>query len=298
MNYDPNLHPSLERGCIGEAVARLQKLLIDHGYPLSIDGDFGPGTSRVVTEFQSDRGIMPTSIVDEETWEALLGESSSAPPTDSTSGGSALDQRVYEALVELQVPEKSAALWFKALSNACLRYNINTVNQLSGFLANVVHEAGHFKSIPAENLNYSAQALMKNWPTRFSASLANQVGRTAGKPADQKAIAIIAYGGRMGNASSPSTDGWDYRGRGPIQLTGRSNYTAFAEDSGYDVVNDPELVLKPEVGSDAAGWFWKVNNCAKPANAGDLRSLRKIINGGTFGLEEITEMFHRIKPIF
>jgi putative chitinase len=298
MNYSPDIHHDLERGFISKSVVILQEALNEHGFYLSVDGDFGPGTHRAVSEFQANSGLMPTGKVDRETWCALLSSREDEHCHESEDPEDELTSRIYESLISVQVSGSDASRWSPPLSKACSEYSINTVNRLSGFVANVVHESGHLKGVLVENLNYSYQSLMKNWPTRFDHAKANACGRTQMHPADQRMIANIAYGGRMGNAAFPSNDGWEFRGRGPFQLTGRDNYSAFSSDSGIDVVSDPELVLQPEVGSMTAGWYWSRARCSNYADRADWRGLRKSINGGVFGLEEVHSLIERISPTF
>lgn len=275
--------PYLQVGDRGDQVARLQTILVSHGLKLSVDGDFGPGTERTLKKFQEQTGLLQTGVTDEDTWDALLKSYQLPPPRNPETP---LESRIYSLLVECGCSSRDAAAWAPHLSVATEDSRIVQKNDLAAFLATVVHESNHLNGVLVESLNYSSQALMKNWPTRFPSDLADRYGRNLNHPADQKMIAILAYGGRMGNAQAPSTDGWDYRGRGPIQLTGKDNYARFAKASGIDVVGDPELVLIPKVGARSSTWFWVENNCRAPASKADWRGVRKIVNGGVFGLEE------------
>ena len=130
----------------------------------------------------------------------------------------------------------------------------------------------------AENLNYSADRLQAVWPNRFDAALAAQVAR---KP---EQIANIAYGGRMGN-TLPG-DGWKYRGRGLIQLTGANNYRAAGVALGLGLVNHPELVEQPETATLVAGWFWQSNGLNELADSGRFANITRTINGGLTGQAE------------
>ena len=298
MAYDPSLHPNIQFGTVGNPVARLQKLLNDAGYPLSIDGDFGPGTRRSVLAFQSSRGLAPDGEVGPKTWSALLDAASVSQPELVPGQRSQLEQRIFDTLVDSSVSTEKAESWCTHLATTCFSNSINTVNRLSAFTATLIHETGGFSGSLSENLNYSSVALRQLWPTRFDGTKANMYGRGPGKPADQRMIAMIAYGGRMGNALPPSTDGWDFRGRGPIQLTGRDAYAAFQSSSNFGVLDDPELLLVPEVGAASAGWFWARNKCNPPADSWNLRAVRKIVNGGSIGLDHFVELAEKCKRNF
>jgi putative chitinase len=298
MSYDPSLHPTIQFGTVGNPVARLQKLLNDVGYPLSIDGDFGPGTKRSVIAFQSSHGLVVDGEVGPNTWTALLRAASAGPAEPVPVQRSQLEQRIFDTLADNSVSTEKSEAWCAPLAEVCFSNSINTVNRLSAFIATTLTETGAFSGSLSENLNYSASALMKIWPTRFDGTKANMYGRGLGKPADQRMIAIIAYGGRMGNSPAPSTDGWDFRGRGPIQLTGRDAYAAFQSSSNFKVLEDPELLLVPSVGAASAGWFWTRNKCNVPADSWNLRAVRKIVNGGSIGLDHFVELAEKCKRNF
>lgn len=120
---------------------------------------------------------------------------------------------------------------------------------------------------------------MAVWPSRFKTlPEARQCER------NPQALAERVYGGRMGNASPG--DGWKYRGRGLKQLTGKTNYMAYAKAAGIDCVSNPDLLLQPEHAADSAAWFWSSNGCSALADKGDVRGLTQRINGGLNGLEE------------
>lgn len=163
------------------------------------------------------------------------------------------------------------------LSAAALKYQISTRARVAAFLAQVGHESGQLKRM-VENLNYTAQALQRTWPKRFDAALAAQV---AGKPVQ---IANIAYGKRMGN-SAPG-DGWKYRGRGLIQVTGKENYLACGEALGLDLVLYPEWLEQPEYAALSAGWYWSANGLNELADAGEFEAITRRINGGMSGQGE------------
>jgi putative chitinase len=124
------------------------------------------------------------------------------------------------------------------------RYGISKDIHIVHLMAQLSHESGEGTEM-TESLNYRPAALLAQWPSHFTPALAMAFGRTADHPADQKMIGDIAYGGRMGNAPSPSEDGFNYRGRGFIQTTGRQGYQALGVITGLDLVGSPELVNDP-----------------------------------------------------
>ena len=160
------------------------------------------------------------------------------------------------------------------------QFGITSINQKAALLGNVEHESG-FQPI-SENLNYKASTLMKLWPNRFPTMDA------ANKVASQGAegIANSIYGNRMGNTGP--TDGWDYRGRGPIQITGKSNYAAVGKVMGKNIVDDPDkLITDPEASAESALAYWRLNpKLGKAADAGNFDQVRKMINGGSIGAED------------
>ncbi len=175
--------------------------------------------------------------------------------------------------------------------NACLqRYDINTPLRAAHFLAQVAHESGGFRYVE-ENLNYSAHALKSVFGKYFKDD--TLVSNYARHP--QK-IANRVYANRMGNGSERSGDGWRYRGRGLIQLTGKSNYTQYAEARCVDVVQTPDLVAKdPTLATDVAGWYWDSRTLNRYADNDDLRAITKRINGGYHGLKDRQFYLNRAK---
>jgi putative chitinase len=169
--------------------------------------------------------------------------------------------------------------WFDALSQALPDYDIDTPQRIAAFLAQCAHESGEFRAIK-ENLNYKAESLCKVWPRYFNAGNAAQYAH------NQEAIANRAYGGRMGNGPEESGDGWKFCGRGLIQLTGRSNYQAFADSLQISIDDASEYLKTFEGCVQSACWFWEANNLNQYADNGDILTMTKRINGGTLGLED------------
>jgi putative chitinase len=140
-------------------------------------------------------------------------------------------------------------------------------------------------------LNYSAKALNTVFPKYFT-----RAGRSAEEYArNPEKIANVVYANRMGNGDIASADGWRYRGRGPIQLTGRSNYAAFGTAFGVDVLKNPDLVqTNKEIGLMAAVWFWNKNGLNELADAQDIKAMTKRINGGYNGLEDRIALYKHV----
>ena len=170
--------------------------------------------------------------------------------------------------------------WFEALSSILPEYDINTPERVACFLAQTAHESGNYTALK-ENLNYRAVTLRKVFPKYFPTdALAESY---AGNPAK---IASKVYGGRMGNGDEASGDGYKFCGRGLIQLTGKDNYTRFAESLEMDIDEAIEYLETFEGAVQSACWFWETNNLNQWADKGDIVTLTKRINGGTIGLED------------
>ncbi|MCK9576355.1 MAG: glycoside hydrolase family 19 protein [Candidatus Pacearchaeota archaeon] len=168
----------------------------------------------------------------------------------------------------------------KGLNDTLTKYEINTPLRICHFLSQVLHESGKFHFIK-ENLNYSADGLNKTFKKYFpTLESATPYAR------NQEKIANKVYASRMGNGDEKSGDGFKYKGRGFLQLTGKENYAALAKDTGVDFVNHPELLESYEYASLSAGWFWNKNKLNSIADKDDVLTLTKRINGGTIGLED------------
>ena len=170
--------------------------------------------------------------------------------------------------------------WFNALDKLLPDYEINTPQRIAAFMAQCGHESANFTALK-ENLNYKAESLMRVWPKYFP-----DMATAQHYAHNQEAIANRAYSGRMGNGDESSGDGWKFCGRGLIQLTGRSNYQAFADSLEMDIDAVPEYLGTFEGAVQSACWFWENNNLNQWADKGDMVTLTKRINGGTLGLED------------
>lgn len=170
--------------------------------------------------------------------------------------------------------------WYHALEQALPDYDINTPQRVAAFMAQCAHESGGFRALK-ENLNYKAASLRRVFPKYFPTD--ELAAAYAGK---QEMIANRVYGGRMGNGDEHSGDGYKYCGRGLIQLTGKSNYQAFADSIETPVEDIPEYLATFEGAVQSACWFWEANNLNQYADNGDILTMTKRINGGTIGLED------------
>jgi putative chitinase len=173
--------------------------------------------------------------------------------------------------------------WHHALSQLLPDYEINTPQRIAAFMAQCAHESGEFTALK-ENLNYKPATLRKLFGKYFPTDeLANEY---CAKPNKQEAIASRIYANRMGNGDEASGDGYKYCGRGLIQLTGKSNYVAFADSLQITPEEASDYLATFEGAAQSACWFWETNNLNKWADAGDILTLTKKINGGTIGLED------------
>lgn len=173
--------------------------------------------------------------------------------------------------------------WHKVLVELLPQYEINTPARIAAFIAQCAHESGNF-TVLKENLNYRAATLRKIFPKYFPTDeIAEAYASQSNK---QEAIANVVYSNRMGNGGPETGDGYRFCGRGLIQLTGRDNYTWFAESLGITVEAAAEYLETFEGAVQSACWFWETNNLNTWADAGDILTLTKKINGGTIGLQD------------
>jgi len=270
----------LKLGSEGEDVKKLQvKLGVD---PI---GKFGPKTDAAVKAWQSKNGLTADGIVGPSTWAKLMGEGIVSSPQVITepapvpsAGGLKLEKlrgHIPDAVIA-QIPDTAS------------KFNINTPLRLAHFLAQCGHESGGFK-VTSENLNYSAKGLngifKKYFPTEAAATpYARQPQKIANK----------VYANRMDNGSEASGDGFKFRGRGYIQLTGRANYTSFGKAINEDIANDPDIV-SGKYALLSAAWFWSKNGLNTLADGGAsdqvVTSITKRVNGGTIGLPDRIKHF-------
>lgn len=264
----------LKNGSKGDDVKKLQEKL-----GISADGDFGPGTETKVKEWQAANGLTADGIVGDATWAKLFGSApvASAPSVSippSSFKLAALKGHVPDAVIA-QIPDTAA------------KFNITNTLRLSHFLAQCGHESGGFKAV-SENLNYSADGLKKIFPKYFPGALNESYARQPEK------IANRVYSSRMGNGDEASGEGYKFRGRGYIQLTGKSNYSAFDKMVDDDIIANPDLVATKYPLMSAAFFFnsnglWTI--CDKGADDATVTAVTKRVNGGTIGLADRIKHF-------
>ncbi|EMB3198926.1 glycoside hydrolase family 19 protein [Salmonella enterica] len=185
-----------------------------------------------------------------------------------------------------------SARWYPHITAAMSEFGITAPLDQAMFLAQIGHESGGFTRI-VENLNYSADGLKSTFGKYFPGDTAQIYGRTAAHPANQKAIANIVYAHRMGNIEE--NDGWNYRGRGLIQITGHDNYRDCGAGLGTDLILSPQLLEKDEYAARSAAWFFASKGCLK--RSGDIKAVTKIINGGTNGLDDRKARYEKAKSV-
>jgi putative chitinase len=168
--------------------------------------------------------------------------------------------------------------WLEPLLETFEKYDISTPKRQAYFIGQCMHESGGFKQLK-ENLNYSAKGLMATWPSRFpDTDTAEKYERNPEK------IANKVYAGRMGNTEDG--DGAKYIGRGLIQLTGKENYANCGSAIGVDLVANPDLLATPKYAALSAGWFWNRKGLNALADADDIDTITKRINGGLIGIAD------------
>ena len=265
----------LKVGSKGEDVKKLQAKL-----GLGADGVFGPGTDAAVKKWQASNGLTADGIVGEGTWSKMFGDKQliTEPSKPIVSSGPLklenLKGHIPDAVIA-QIPETAQ------------KFNITNPLRLAHFLAQCGHESAGFKAIQ-ENLNYSADGLKKIFPKYFPGNLAEGYARNPEK------IASKVYGSRMGNGDETTKEGFKFRGRGYIQLTGKDNYTKFAKFIGEDTVSNPDLVATKYPLASAAFFFdsnklWAI--CDKGADDATVTAVTKRVNGGTIGLPDRIKHF-------
>ena len=268
----------LKNGSKGDDVKKLQEKL-----GVEAIGTFGPKTEAAVKAWQKANGLKDDGIVGDATWAKLFGKSAPAATVVKEdvvipSGGplniEKLKGHIPDAVL-VQIPETAA------------KFNITNNLRLAHFLSQCGHESGGFKAV-SENLNYSADGLKKIFGKYFPGNLNESYAKQPEK------IASRVYGNRMGNGDEASKEGYKFRGRGYIQLTGKANYTKFTQFIGEDCVSNPDLVATKYPLASAAFFFdsnklWAI--CDRGADDATVTSVTKRVNGGTLGLSDRIKHF-------
>ena len=268
----------LKNGSKGDDVKKLQEKL-----GVEAIGTFGPKTEAAVKAWQKANGLKDDGIVGDATWSKLFGESAPVAAVVKEdvvipSGGplnlEKLKGHIPDAVIA-QIPETAA------------KFNITNNLRLAHFLSQCGHESGGFKAV-SENLNYSADGLKKIFGKYFPGNLNESYARQPEK------IAARVYASRMGNGDEASKEGFKFRGRGYIQLTGKANYTNFTKFIGEDCIANPDLVATKYPLASAAFFFdsnklWSI--CDKGADDATVTAVTKRVNGGTIGLADRIKHF-------
>lgn len=257
----------LKNGSFGEEVKRIQaRLGVDQ------TGRFGPKTEAAVRAWQAANGFTANGIVNKAVWDKMFEpqpvQEKIELNTDKLKG------HIPDSVLA-QIPDTAA------------RFNITTNLRLAHFLAQCAHESGGFRAV-TENLNYSAQGLKTTFPKYFPGRLNESYAR------QPERIANRVYSSRMGNGNETSGEGWRFRGRGYIQLTGKSNYAAFDKFVEDDILANPDLVATKYPLASAAFFFnnnklWAI--CDKGADDATVTAVTRRVNGGTIGLADRLKHF-------
>ena len=268
----------LKNGSKGDDVKKLQEKL-----GVEAIGTFGPKTEAAVKAWQKANGLKDDGIVGDGTWSKLFGESAPVAAVIKEdvvipSGGplnlEKLKGHIPDAVIA-QIPETAA------------KFNITNNLRLAHFLSQCGHESGGFKAV-SENLNYSADGLKKIFGKYFPGNLNESYARQPEK------IAARVYASRMGNGDEASKEGFKFRGRGFIQLTGKANYTNFTKFIGEDCISNPDLVATKYPLASAAFFFdsnklWSI--CDKGSDDATVTAVTKRVNGGILGLQDRIKHF-------
>ena len=266
----------LKKGDKNEQVRQLQvKLGVD---PV---GTFGPKTEEAVKKYQAANGLTADGIVGDATWNKIMGVTTPTPTPAPAAVVPASNFKLDK--LKGHIPDSVIA----AIPDTAAKFGITNVLRLAHFLAQAGHESGQFKAT-SENLNYSSKGLLGIFPRYFTPALAESYARQPQK------IANRVYGGRMGNGAEATGDGFKFRGRGYIQLTGKDNYTAFDKTVPEDILANPDLVSTKYALASAA-WFFNKNGlwaiCDKGADQAIVTAVTKRVNGGTIGLPDRIKHF-------
>ena len=298
--------PVLKQGSSGPDVTSLQQKLKALGFdPNGTDGNFGPGTRKAVIAFQQSKGLQADGIAGPATLAAVddaganddgtTGDSATAGVTVAAGGDDAAGAEptgsttsaTAGALNLVGLAGKLPAAVIAQIPDTAAEFGITTNLRLAHFLAQCALESMGFTAT-VENLNYRAARLIQVFPKYFRGVDPNAYANNPAK------IGSRVYANRMGNGDEASGDGFKFRGRGYIQLTGKNNYTSFSTFVGEDCVANPDLVATKYPLASAAFYF-KSNNvwaiCDRGADDATVTRVTKAVNGGTHGLAERLQNF-------
>jgi putative chitinase len=269
----------LRVGSTGDEVSKLQELL-----GVDVIGKFGPKTEAAVKGWQSAHGLTPDGVVGDATWAKMFAPKAETPQPapvaqpvvqNTTFKLDKLKGHVPQAVID-QIPDTA------------VRFGITTTLRLAHFLSQCGHESGGFKAVQ-ENLNYGAKGLLSIFKKYFKT-----IAQATAYERKPEKIANLVYANRMGNGSEVSGDGFRYRGRGYIQLTGKENYSLFDATVPESILANPDLVATKYALASAA-FFFKKNNlwaiCDKGSSPEVVTLVTKRVNGGTIGLADRQKHF-------
>jgi putative chitinase len=287
--------PTLKPGSSGPDVQALQQKLKDLGFdPKGVDGNFGAGTKAAVIAFQQSKGLPADGMAGPATMAALQAVAG-GPPAEAPQANAADDSAkpnsaaaasgLNLAALAGQIPDNVIA----QIPEAARDFNITSNLRLAHFLAQCALESNNFTAV-VENLNYTAQRLLQVFPKYFKNVDVNAYARNPQK------IGSRVYANRMGNGDEASGDGFKYRGRGYIQLTGKNNYQSFSGFIGQDCVANPDLVATTYPLASAAFFFnsnniWRI--CDQGSSDATVTAVTKAVNGGTHGLADRLQYFKK-----
>ena len=268
----------LKVGSKGEDVKKLQIKL-----GVEAVGTFGPKTEAAVKEWQEKNGLKNDGIVGDATWGKMFGSEPQNPQVVK-------EDVVITPVGGLNIEKLKGSIpdsVILQIAETAKKFNITNNLRLAHFLAQCAHESGNFKAV-SENLNYSADGLKKIFGKYFPGNLNESYARQPEK------IAARVYASRMGNGDETTKEGFKFRGRGYIQLTGKSNYTNFTKFIGEDCVSNPDLVATKYPLASAAFFFdsnklWSI--CDKGSDDATVTAVTKRVNGGTIGLPDRIKHF-------
>ena len=270
----------LKVGSKGDDVKKLQIKL-----GVEAVGTFGPKTEAAVKEWQEKNGLNNDGVVGDATWGKMFGSESQNPQVVK-------EDVVITPVGGLNIEKLKGAIpdsVILQIAETAKKFNITNNLRLAHFLAQCAHESGNFKAV-SENLNYSADGLKKIFGKYFPGTLSESYAKQPEK------IASRVYGGRMGNGDETTKEGFKFRGRGYIQLTGKSNYTNFTKFIGEDCVSNPDLVANKYPLASAAFFFdtnklWSI--CDLGSSDDIVTKVTKRVNGGTHGLDDRLAKFKK-----
>jgi putative chitinase len=263
----------IKLGSTGEDVKKIQSKL-----GITTDGVFGPGTEKAVKKWQKENGLTDDGIVGTKSWDKMFSVSES---TTVVANSGEMDYTKLKGSIPDEV--------LSQIPEAAKKFNITNNLRLAHFLSQCSHESGNFRST-SENLFYSGPRLREVFPKYFPSTLSEQYAKKPEK------IGARVYADRMGNGNEATGDGFTFRGRGYIQLTGRNNYTNFSTFIGEDCVSNPDLVATKYPLASAA-YFFNANKlwviCDKGSSDEVVKSVTKRVNGGYHGLDDRLDKFKK-----